>query len=129
LYQEAIEPETGETVWESQLIQDGSGVPQGANTTEKYMLRAGLKWSPIKRYSVNMPKGRGNSSNWKLTLGSLTRAGASYPSVGVPFAVIMTLSDPKGGQPIHDAIRNSLQARGVNLADITIAHRVRTPGR
>lgn len=128
LYQETIDPETGETGWESQLVQDGSGVPQGANKTEKYMLRAGLKWSPIKRYFVNMPKGRGNSSNWKLTLNSLTRAGADYPAEGVPFAVIMTLSDPKGGRPIHDSIRNSLQARGVNLADITVAHRVRTQG-
>jgi hypothetical protein len=93
--------------------------------TERYLLMTGLKWSSIKRYGTNMPQGRGKSSNWKLCLDSLTRAGARYPAEGVPFALIMTISDPKENTPIHDAVRNNLQAQGLTIADITVAHRVR----
>ncbi|MBX9846208.1 MAG: S8 family peptidase [Xanthobacteraceae bacterium] len=125
LYQEAIDEETGGTVWETQLDQDGCGVPQGMNKTERYQLVTGLKWSPIKRYSANMPKGRGKSSNWMLSVDSLTRAGSRFPDEGVPFALVMTIADPKRSHPIHDAVRNSLQNRGFTLADITVAHRVR----
>jgi hypothetical protein len=125
LFQEATNSD-GEIEWGSQLTQDGSGVPQGMNKTELYLLRTGLKWSPIKRYSANMPQGRGKSSNWKLTLDSQIRAAATYPNDGVPFALIMTISDPKGGAPIHDSIRNSLQTQGLAIADILVAHRVRS---
>jgi hypothetical protein len=38
------------------------------NKTESYLIKTGLKWSPVKRYFVNMPKGKGNTSNWKLSL-------------------------------------------------------------
>jgi hypothetical protein len=107
------------------LTQDGAGVPQGMIKTERYLLMTGLKWSPIKRYGTNIPQGRGKSSNWKLCLDSLTRAGARYPAEGVPFALIMTISDPKENTPIHDAVRNNLQAQGLTIADITVAHRVR----
>ncbi len=128
LYQEEIDAESRDVNWVSRLTQDGAGIPQGASTTEKYLLRAGLKWSPIKRYVVRMPNGRGSSSNWKLTLDSLARAGAKFPLQGVGFAILMTLSDPRGQQPVHDEVRNSLQARGVNIADISIAHRIRSRG-
>ena len=72
-----------------------------------------------------MPRGRGSSSNWTFTLDAQTRAGAQFPADGVPFAAIMTISDPKETQPIHDAIRNSLQLQGHALADIMVAHRIR----
>jgi hypothetical protein len=125
LHQEQVDPATGQVSWQSQLKQDGCGVPQGMNKTERYLLMAGLKWSPIKRYTAHMPQGRGTSSNWRLSLDSLTRAGAHYPKEGVPFALVMTIADPKRGAPIHDAVRNTLQAQGLTLADIMVAHRVR----
>jgi hypothetical protein len=95
------------------------------NKTERYLLATGLKWSPIKRYHATMPHGRGASSNWKLSLESLTRAGADYPDDGVPFAMILTVSDPRRAEAIHDPMRNALVAQGLNIADITVAHRVR----
>lgn len=125
LAQESIDHATGEISWGSRLAQDGSGVPPGMNKTERYLVRTGLKWSPIKRYELKMPQGRGNSSNWKLTLDSLTRAGAHYPVEGVPFALILTIFDGKRAAPIHDEVRNGLRAQGFTLADITVAHRVR----
>ena len=124
LSQEAID-EDGEVFWDSQLKQDGSGVPQGMNKTEAYLLKTGLKWSPIKKYSANMPKGRGERSTWRLSIDSQQRAGAPFPDAGVPFALILTISDPRGLAPIHDAVRNTLQQQGHVIADIMVAHRIR----
>ena len=125
LHQEAVDYETGEIKWESRLTQDGSGLAQGMNKTERYMLMAGLKWSPIKRYHAKMPRGRGRSSNWRLTLESLTRVDAPYPDDGVPFAIIMTISDIQGETPIHDSVCNALKSQGLSIADIALAHRIR----
>jgi hypothetical protein len=124
LFQEGFD-DSGDIEWNSQLVQDGSGVPQGMNKTEQYLLKTGLKWSPVKKYSAHMPRGRGMSSNWKLTVDAQTRAGVSFPIEGVPFALIMTIADPKEVHPIHDAVRNTLQSQGHALADIMVAHRVR----
>jgi hypothetical protein len=124
LMQESID-EDGEVGWESQLMQDGSGVPQGMNKTEQYLLKTGLKWSPIKKYSASMPKGRGERSTWRLSITSQQRAGAPFPDAGVPFALILTISDPRALAPIHDAVRNTLQQQGHAIADIMVAHRIR----
>jgi hypothetical protein len=128
LHQETFDENDGVVGWNSRLTQDGSGVPQGMNKTERYLLMTGLKWSPIKRYAVNMPQGRGTRTNWKLSLESLTRAGADYPDQGVPFAMILTISDPRSAEAIHDPVRSALLAQGLTIADIMIAHRVRPRG-
>jgi hypothetical protein len=93
--------------------------------TENYLIKTGLKWSPIKRYHSAMPQGRGNTSNWKLSLESLVRAGVGFPSDGVSFTLLLTISDPKGAAPVREEMRLDLQNRGLVLADITIAHRLR----
>ena len=125
IHQENIDDDSGEVEWASRLMQDGSGVPPGMNKTERYMLATGLKWTPIKRFHANMPQGRGNSSNWRLSLSSLTRAGATFPDEGVNFCLVLTLSDPKRAAPIHDSVRNTLVSQGLQVADILVAHRVR----
>ncbi|MDR7127629.1 hypothetical protein [Pseudotabrizicola sp. 4114] len=126
LHQENIVNDvTGETEWATRLTHDGAGLPQGMNKTEKYLISTGLKWSPIKRYHAHMPKGRGNTSNWRLSLDSLVRAGSTFPANGVPFTLLLTVSDPKGTAPVREEARLDLQNRGLVLADITVAHRVR----
>jgi hypothetical protein len=127
IYQEKIATD-GEVNWDPVLTQDGAGPAQGMNKTERYLLRTGLKWSPVKRYTTKMPEGRGSSSNWLLGLSALTRAGSSYPSDGVPFALILTILDIDSATPIYDAIRNTLQTQGLRIADITAAHRIRPRG-
>lgn len=124
LSQESYDPTTMTSTWDSALTQDGSGLPQGMPKTERYMLMAGLKWSPIKKYHSNM-RGRGSSSNWKLSVTSLSRAGAPFPRDGIPFSLLLSISDPLGKAPVHDQMRNTLQSQGVALADITVAHRIR----
>lgn len=127
LYQLYVDPETGEETEDTVLHRFDSHLPQGVGVTERYLLDTGLKWTPIKRYSVSM-RGRGTSSTWRLALKSQSRAGASFPEAGVPFTLIMTICDPKGDAPVYDEVRNEITSRGLILADITVAHRVRPRG-
>ncbi len=120
-----IDPETGEEKPQSRLKLEDSGLPQHLEYTERYLVENGLKWTPIKRYHLPMPRGRGTSSDWRLSLKSFTRAGAVYPEEGVPFTVIMTISDPTEKAAIYEEVRNEVIRRGLRLADITVAHRVR----
>jgi hypothetical protein len=124
LHQEKLSAE-GKSSWDSQLEHDGAKVPQGMNKTESYLIKTGLKWSPLKRYQVSMPDGRGNTSNWKLSLESLVRAAVAFPTDGVNFTLILTISDLAATAPIREEMRLDLQNRGLVLADITLAHRVR----
>lgn len=125
LHQEKLNESTGETVWESQLQHDGTDVAQGTGKTESFLIRTGLKWSPVKRYHVAMKKGRGNTSNWRISLESLERALVVFPAEGVNFTLILTLSDIAGIAQVREELRASLQSRGFQLADITVAHRVK----
>ena len=125
LHQIKIDQDTGEETPQSRLTHNDSVLPEGLEYTERYLLRTGLKWTPVKRYMLSMPKGRGTSSNWRLALRSSTRAGAPYPDDGVSFTLIMTISDLRETAPIYDEVRNEIINRGLTLADITVAHRVR----
>ena len=126
LHQIEIDPGTGEEDPQSRLTHHDSAVPTGLEYTERYLLKTGLKWTPVKRYSLSMPRGRGTSSNWRLVLRSSARAWEPYPNAGVPFTLVMTISDMQQTVPVYDEIRNELIRRGLTLADITVAHRVRS---
>ena len=78
-----------------------------------------------KALHLAMPRGRGTSSNWRLALRSSTRAGDVFPASGVPFTIVMTISDLEQTAPVYDEVRNEISRRGLELADITLAHRVR----
>lgn len=125
LHQEKLNPDSGELSWESQLKHDAAEVPQGMKKSESYLIKTGLKWSPIKRYQLAMPQGRGNTSNWKLSLESLVRAAVPYPKDGVRFTLMLTIFDLNGKAPVREEMRLDLQNRGIVLADITVAHRIR----
>ena len=125
LHQERLIEDTGEAEWEGRLSHDAGDVPQGMNKSESYLIKTGLKWSPVKRYHLTMPEGRGNTSNWKLSLESLVRAGVAFPTDGVAFSLILTILDIAGNAPVREEVRLGLQNRGLVLADITVAHRLR----
>jgi hypothetical protein len=119
LHQEKLDEETGEVVWESRLTHDAADVPQGMSKTENYLIKTGLKWSPTKRYNITMPEGRGNTSNWKLSLESLVRAGEAFPTDGVNFSLMLTISDLEAKAAVREEMRLDIQNRGLVLADIT----------
>jgi hypothetical protein len=87
--------------------------------TENYLIKTGLKWSPTKRYNITMPEGRGNTSNWKLSLESLVRAGEAFPTDGVNFSLMLTISDLEAKAAVREEMRLDIQNRGLVLADIT----------
>jgi hypothetical protein len=119
-----LDPITGESEWKTRTKHDDTKLPDGLALTESYLLQSGLKWTPIKRLLVEMKRGVGTSSHWRLRMGYNVRAGARYPAQGVHFAVLLTIRDPKGVAPVYDEVRNSI-VQTYRLADITIAHRVR----
>ena len=125
LHQIETDPDTGEDDPQSRLNHCDSELPAGRDYTETYLLKTGLKWTPVKRYYLAMPRGRGSSSNWRLALRSSTRAGDVFPASGVPFTIVITISDLEQTAPVYDEVRNEISRRGLELADITVAHRVR----
>jgi hypothetical protein len=97
-----------------------------APVVEAERIGHGLKWSPVKAFAHTMPNGVGKSSNWRLFVEYLARAGEEVPENGVPFTAILTIADPAGEQPVFTDMRQSLQALGVRIEDIRTAARVAT---
>lgn len=91
---------------------------------EAELIEHDLKWSPVKVLAKTFPQGVGPSSNWRLFVDYLTRAGETMPDEGVPFTAIVTISDPDEEQPVFTDMRQTLQALGTQIADIRTAARV-----
>ena len=71
-----------------------------------------------------MPRGVGKSSNWRMSVGYLTRWGVKMPEDGVPFTAILTIGSLKKDDPVFSEMRQSLSAIGVEILDIKTAARV-----
>lgn len=91
---------------------------------EAELIEHDLKWSPVKVLAKTFPQGVGPSSNWRLFVDYLTRAGEVMPEEGVPFTAIVTISDPASEQPVFNDMRQNLQALGTQIADIRTAARI-----
>lgn len=118
LRQETIHKKTGKASFKGRLKPDHPGVQ------EKNLIAHGAKWWPVKRYSREFTRLEG-TSNWRLVVESLTRAGADYPVDGVTFAVILTISDPDKKAAVFDSARRALVNRGVRLRDVRAQARAR----
>ena len=92
---------------------------------EKDLVQHQMKWAPTKAFSKNM-RGRGKSSNWRLSINYLERANTVMPVEGVPFSVLLTIRDPKGEKPVFHEMRQVLDSTGIRTADIRTAARVST---
>jgi hypothetical protein len=98
---------------------------KSGTTYEEAQIKYGFKWSPIKVFEKTFRLGVGTSSNWKLDIESLARDGEVVPAEGIPFTALLTISDPKGKEPVFNEVRQVLQAQGVQMVDIRTAARVR----
>ncbi|WP_222537023.1 S8 family peptidase [Pedobacter polysacchareus] len=100
--------------------------PEGADISkyEKDQIEHGFKWSPVKVYEKAFPKGVGPTTDWRLEVEYLTRDGVVLPVSGVPFTVILTISDPKKEAPVFNDMRQMLQTIGAQAVDIQTAARV-----
>lgn len=91
---------------------------------EAELIEHDLKWSPVKVMANHFPQGVGPTSNWRLFVDYLTRAGEVMPEEGVPFTAIVTISDDRGEKPVFNDMRQSLQSSGIRIADIRTAARI-----
>jgi hypothetical protein len=98
--------------------------PDSSSVYEKERIEHGQKWWPVKRREKTSTRGVGTSSQWRLVVDSLTRAGEIIPEEGIPFSVILTIEDPKKSSPIFNELRRTLQASGANVYDIRTAQRI-----
>ena len=101
-----------------------SVLPVQPGSYEIDRIREGLKWSPVKCYEAEFPRGVGNSSIWRLQVDALARAEYAIPNDGVPFTVLLTIRDIEDKAPVFNDMRAQLQAAGAQLVDIQTASRV-----
>ncbi|RWK76782.1 S8 family peptidase [Mesorhizobium sp.] len=104
-------------------------LPKSTNLAipEKALIDHGLKWWPSKQYESTFAE-NGSSSQWRLEVTSLVRAEAQFPAEGVPFAVVLTLEDPDGDQPVFGEMRQWLQSSNAVAQDVRTATRLRPRG-
>lgn len=91
---------------------------------EKDLIEHSFKWSPVKVYEKTFPRGVGPTTEWKLDVEYLARDGVTIPKGGVPFTVILTISDPTKEKPVFNDMRQMLQSLGVKAVDIKTAARI-----
>jgi hypothetical protein len=92
---------------------------------EHELIRHGLKWWPTKFYTGHFARGVGRSSNWRLTLDHIVRAEERFPVSGIPFSLLLTISDPRSNEPVFNDLRLYLSNRNVQLADIRATTQIR----
>ncbi|NOR48378.1 MAG: S8 family serine peptidase [Methanosarcinaceae archaeon] len=82
-----------------------------AGLYEDELIKNGYKWKPIKKYEGNF---RGiKTDEWKIRVSMLLRDGISLDVAPLKFALIFTLSDPKGLTPVYDEVVRGLENENV----------------
>jgi hypothetical protein len=71
----------------------------------------------VKVVAKTFPKDAGPSSNWRLFVEYLTRAGEVMPEEGVSFTVIVTISDPDAKQPVFNDRREPQRRSNRSLTE------------
>lgn len=91
---------------------------------ERNQIAHSFKWSPIKVFERKFVKGVGPGSDWRLDIEYLSRDGEHLPPHGIPFTALLTISDPEAKKSVFNDMRQSLQAKGVQIVDIKTAARI-----
>lgn len=92
---------------------------------EAALLVDGLKWSPVKVLEGSF-KGIGRSPEWRLSVNYVLRDQAEFPKDGIPFAVVLTVTDPDGAANVYGDLAQELVATSaVRMNDIRAAMRIR----
>jgi Subtilase family len=119
LRQEHVDPKTGEVSWEGRLRSETD------KRYERELIEHGQKWWPVKQYERAL-KRVGASSQWRLVIEGLARAGTSFPAEGVQFAALLTIQDEQETADVFREMRQGLLAAGAQIADVRTANRVGT---
>ncbi|MGH1356706.1 MAG: S8 family peptidase [Thalassovita sp.] len=97
---------------------------QGLAVPEKALISHGLKWWPLKQYEMTLNE-VGETTDWRLEVTSLVRAETTFPADGVPFALVMTIEDPDGTQPVFSQVQQQLQSSRANAQALRSVFRLR----
>jgi Subtilase family len=100
--------------------------PDADSGFEKDLISEQLKWWPVKVYEHWSEDGIGETSSWRLKVKSISRQRTSMPEDGVPFTVLLTITDLDDEADVFNEMRWELQAAGVRISDIQLASRVTT---
>ncbi len=119
-----LQQDKGDGHWKGRLEPLYLPSKRDSHPIEAERIEHDLKWSPVKVLAKTFPLGVGASSSWRLFVEYLTRTGEVMPAEGVPFTAILTISDPRGEEPVFNDMRQNLQALGTQIADIRTAARI-----
>ena len=98
-------------------------VSEGCGEYEWQLIEGGMKWQPIKVYQRYLYRGVKSLSPWTLRV---TREDRTTPidNSGIPFTIILSISDPLGEADVYNEMRQSLVAQGITVSDIQTAARI-----
>lgn len=105
------------------MLKSVLSLPSGGHD-EAELIAHSLKWSPTKVLEKTFKRGVGKSTNWRLEVDYLLRDGEEMPDNGVPFTVLLTISDDKQEAPVFNDARQMLLSSAVQITDIQTAARV-----
>ena len=91
---------------------------------EWQLISGNMKWQPIKVYHKEFKRGTTYHSPWKLRVSREDRDLNVADNDGIPFTIIMTISDTSLEANIYNEMRQSLIAQGVQVSDIQTAARI-----
>ena len=90
---------------------------------EWQLIEDSMKWQPVKVYQRSFPRGVRSMSPWTLRVSREDRS-APINNDGIPFTIILSISDPEGEANVYNEIRQNLVAQGITVSDIQTAARI-----
>lgn len=101
-----------------------SGIDEDEPAEEENLIKDSFKWNPIKVSYAKLLRKKIVGDVF-LEIEYLSREGMGPNYDGVPFAAILTISDPKGEAPVNREMKVAMHDLGVQLSDIQVAAQIR----
>jgi len=90
---------------------------------EKHLVEHGFKWSPVKVYREEFPRGTGGD-HWRVVVSAEDRKGAANMAA-TPLALIVSIRDPQRQAPVYDQVVARMRQSGWITQDLRVSERVR----
>lgn len=97
---------------------------KNAHKFEWELMEEDMKWNPIKVYEHHINRGVTGSTLWQLDVSCLSKTAQTIRGNGIPFALILTISDPKGEAPVNAELKYNIQQSNLVIENIQTAARV-----
>lgn len=97
---------------------------KNAHKFEWELMDEDMKWNPIKVYEHHINRGVSGSTLWQLDVSCLSKTAQTIHGNGIPFALILTISDPKGEAPVNAELKYNIQQSNLIIENIQTAARV-----